>query len=151
MAFISAFWLICLSLWIVYRFFFPPAPRERGKLGLICLLPTYQEQLPDPDDLKSNPLPFIIFIKKNCTWPGIWYLSVGCGHLRVVFCALSVDKHMKPTQLSFYILSIYLSSSLQLAEQYKNQNPVPYFACNQLDVCFCYFSLTSHCSTFFKL
>lgn len=47
------------------------ALRERGKLGLICLLPTYQEQLPDLDDLKSNPLPFIIFIKKNCTLPGL--------------------------------------------------------------------------------
>lgn len=60
---------------------------KEGKLGLICLLPTYQERLPDLDDLKSNPLPFISFIKKNCTWLGLSLM----GGLNFS-CALSVHE-----------------------------------------------------------
>lgn len=74
------------------QFFSPTIPRrhleKEGKLGLICLLPTYREELPDLNDLKSNSLPLISFIKKNCTWPGLSLWDVDTyGSFELFLCA----------------------------------------------------------------
>lgn len=138
MASILPFWLIppsrgwCTVFSILQ--YLGGSERKLKTRPLICLLPTYKEPLPDLNDLKRNPLPFVISIKKNGTWPGTSLWDVNTYEWFELFLCTYHPQRPAINQSAsiIYISSVYSVVLLTAADRQLNSEKT------NSSVCFCF-------------